>query len=60
MRYLSYGHEFIITLVLLLVLSHIILDLLPLWYRHLREAFDAAPITTSGRFLLIVFALFLM
>ncbi|HBA86428.1 MAG TPA: hypothetical protein DCZ75_00155 [Geobacter sp.] len=60
MGYLSYGHEFVLSLILLLVISYVILDLIPLLYRRLCDAFASAPINMAGRFILIISACFLL
>ena len=55
MGYLSYGHEFIFSIVLLLVVLHIVLDLIPITYCRLRRAFASTPVRiTSGLFIIIV------
>lgn len=60
MGYLSYGHECIIFIVSLLLLSHVLLDLVPMMYRHFRHASVATPIKRGTRFILILSASFLL
>lgn len=55
MRYLSYGHEFILSIILVMTVCHILLDLAPLWYRRVSRAFAKAPLYTGSRFILIAF-----
>jgi len=60
MEYMSYGQECVISMVLLLVVSSVILDLLPLLYKRLRRAFAAAPVDFSTRLTLVFVVLFLL
>jgi len=54
------GQDCIIFIVLLLVISHVILDLLPLLYKRLRHAFVSAPIDFGSRIALLLTACFLL
>jgi len=57
MEYISYGKECIISILLLLVMSHVILDLLPLIYRRLSRAFVSVPNDFNSRVTLITLIL---
>jgi len=57
MEYISYGKECIISILLLLVTSHVILDLLPLLYRRLSRAFVSVPNDLNSRITLITLIL---
>lgn len=59
MEYLSYGYESILYLVLVLLVCHLVLDLLPAWYRRTRHLLTSAPVwIISG--LLIAISFFLL
>lgn len=60
MEYMRCGQECIILTVFSLVISHVILDLLPLLYRRLRRAFVSAPIDFGSRLTLICAACLLL
>lgn len=58
MSYLSYVQELIVSILLLLLISHVILDLLPHWYQRLRHAL--ARVRNRLRIILIVTSFFLL
>ncbi len=60
MGYLSYGHEFIISIVLLLVILHFVLDLLPMLYNRLRRVFASTPVRITSGLVIIIAAFFLL
>lgn len=60
MEYMSCGQECIILVVFSLVISHVILDILPLLYKRLRRAFVSAPLFFSGLITLICAACLLL
>lgn len=60
MGYLSYGHECIIYIVSLLVVSHLVLDVFPVWYKRLRHLLAATPLRVTGGILIIIFSFFLL
>lgn len=60
MEHVSYGHEIIISMFLVLSISHVVLDLIPLLYRRLCHAYFNAPIDTSTRLFLIIAASFIL
>lgn len=60
MEYMSCGLESLILVVFSLVISHVILDLLPLLYQRLRRAFVSAPFYFSSLLTLICAACFLL
>ena len=60
MGYLSYGHEFIISIVLLLVVLHFVLDLLPMLYGRVRRVFTSTPVRITSGLVIIIAAFFLL
>lgn len=60
MGYLSYGHECIIYLVLLLVICHLILDVLPVLYKRFCHLLATAPMRITGGLLIIIIAILLL
>ncbi|MBU5637141.1 hypothetical protein KOM00_10390 [Geomonas sp. Red69] len=60
MEYLSYGHECIIYIVLLLVVCHLILDVLPVWFKRARHLLASVPIRITGGLLIIIASFFLL
>ncbi|MBU5613775.1 hypothetical protein [Geomonas azotofigens] len=60
MGYLSYGHECIIYIVLLLVICHLILDVLPVWFTCARRLLSSVPIRITGGLLIIIISFFLL
>ena len=60
MGYLSYGHECIIYIVLLLIISHLLLDVLPVWYNRVCHLLTSAPMSITGGLLIILTAFFLL
>ncbi|TGU72233.1 hypothetical protein E4633_07930 [Geomonas terrae] len=60
MGYLSYGHEFILSIVLLLVVLHFVLDLLPMLYSRVRLLFASTPVRITSGLVIIIAAFFLL
>lgn len=60
MGYLSYGHEFIISIVLLLVVLHFVLDLVPMLYKRMRLVFALTPVRITSGLVIIIAAFFLL
>jgi len=60
MEYMTYGRECILFIISLLVISHLILELLPLLCKSLRDAFLSSPVDFSSRVALILAAWFLL
>lgn len=60
MEYASYGHECIVSIVVLLLVFHVTLDVLPRVYRRLREGPVSARVRIATGFMLILTASFLM
>lgn len=60
MGYLSYGHEFILSIVLLLVIMHFILDILPVLYCRIRGVLASTPVRITSGLVLIIAAFFLL
>lgn len=60
MEYLSYGHECIIYIVLLLVICHLLLDVLPVWVKRARHLLTSVPIRITGGLLIIIITFFLL
>lgn len=60
MGYISYGLESLLFVVLLLGLSYVLLDLLPVVWKRMRHAFVSAPIGFGGSFILVLIGLLLL
>ncbi|WP_129126197.1 hypothetical protein [Geomonas oryzae] len=60
MGYLSYGHEFILSIVLLLVALHFVLDLLPMLYSRVHRLFVLTPVRITSGLVIIIAAFFLL
>lgn len=60
MEYLSYGHECIIYIVLILLLCHLLLDVLPVWFRRARHLLSSVPVRITGGLLIIIISFFLL
>ncbi|QXE91913.1 hypothetical protein [Geomonas subterranea] len=60
MEYLSYGHECVIYIVLLLVICHLILDVLPVWFKRARLLLASVPVRITGGLFIIIISFFLL
>lgn len=60
MGYLSYGHEFILSIVLLLVIMHFVLDVLPMLYGRMRQVLASTPVRITSGLVIIIAAFFLL
>ncbi|MBJ6800278.1 hypothetical protein [Geomonas propionica] len=60
MEYLSYGYESILYIVLVLVLCHLVLDVLPPWYKRTRHLLASMPLRIASGLLIIIISFFLL